>query len=191
VDAVTSVTELDALLEKVGALGFTVHMFRTDQHGPEVLAGVFQHPGCADVFVFASNEYAHAYRLPTGADTDVFAPTRVYWWYGASPVWTLRALLTLPEPGQSSAPDTLIPAAPGLGIPGDRMPVRMRRRAVTRRPTERPGTGDASTVAGGARSRADVPRAAPDVELPVDRDERAQLGSDAATLRSAGHLLAE
>jgi hypothetical protein len=127
-DAVASVTELDALLEKAGKLGFIVHMFRTDRHGPEVLAGVFQRSGYAGVFVFSSDEYAHAYRLPTDTDADVFAPTRVYWWYGASPVWTLRALLTLPEPGQPDAPDTLIAAPPSLGIPGDRMPVRVRRR---------------------------------------------------------------
>ena len=127
-DAVASVTELDALLEKAGKLGYLWHMFRTDQHGPEVLAGVYQRSGSADVFVFSSDEYAHAYRLPTDTDTDVFAPTRVYWWYGASPVWTLRALLTLPEPGRPDAPDTLIVAPPGLGIPGDRMSVRMRRR---------------------------------------------------------------
>lgn len=126
-DAVVSVTELEALLEKAGKLGFLVYMFRTDRHGPEVLAGVLQRSGYADVFVFCSDEYAHAYRLPTGTDTDVFAPTRVYWWYSASPVWTLRALLTLPEPGQPDAPDTLIAAPPSLGIPGDRMPVRVRR----------------------------------------------------------------
>jgi hypothetical protein len=80
------------------------------------------------VFVFSGAEHAHAYRLPTRADIDVFTPVRVYWWYGASPVWTLRALLTLPEPGQPDAPDMLIPAPSGLGIPGGRMPVRMRRR---------------------------------------------------------------
>jgi hypothetical protein len=121
------VTELEALLETAGRRGYLWHLFRIDRHGPEILAGVFQHPECADVFVLSGAEHAHAYRVPTRADTDVFAPTQVYWWYGASPVWTLRALLTLPEPGQ---PDMLTPAPPGLGIPGNRMPVRMRRRGV-------------------------------------------------------------
>jgi len=128
-DAVVNVTELDVLLETAGKRGFMWHMFRTDQHGPEVLAGVFQHPGCADVFVFSGGEHAHAYRLPTGRHADVFAPTQVYWWYGASPVWTLRAVLTLLEPGHPEAPDTLIPVPPGLGIPSNRIPVRMRRRS--------------------------------------------------------------
>lgn len=132
-DTTTDVTELDALLETAGKRGFTWHMFRTDQHGPEVLAGVFQHPHCADVVVVNSDGFAHAYRLPTDADTDVFVPTRVYWWYGASPVWTMRALLTLPDPSDSDAPNTLTPAPPWTGIPGDRTPVRMRSRRSVRR----------------------------------------------------------
>jgi len=122
------VTELDGLLETVGKRGYLWHMFRADQHGPEVLAGVLQHGGCADVFVFSGGDHAHAYRAPTGRHADVFAPIQVYWWYRASPVWTLRALLTLPAPGDPDAPDTLTPVPPGLGVPGDRVPVRIRRR---------------------------------------------------------------
>jgi hypothetical protein len=117
-DTTADVTELDALLETAGRRGYLWHMFRIDRHGPEVLAGVFQHPGRADVFVFSSDDQAHAYRLPTSADTDVFAPTLVYWWYVSSPVWTLRALLTLPAPGHPDAPGTLIPAPSTLGISG-------------------------------------------------------------------------
>jgi hypothetical protein len=120
-----AMTELDALLETAGKRGYLWHMFRTDQYGPEVLAGVCRHDGCVDVFVLSDTEHARAYRLPTEQDTDVFAPTWVHWWYAANPVWTLRALLTLPTP---DAPGTLYPAPPGLGIPGDRTPVRMRRR---------------------------------------------------------------
>ena len=129
-DTTTDVTELDALLEKAGKRGFTWHMFRTDQHGPEVLAGVFQHPGCADVFVFSGGEHAHAYRVPTGRHANVFAPTSVYWWYGAGPVWTLRAEQTLPEPGDPEAPEKLTPVPPGLGIPGNRTQVKVRRRGT-------------------------------------------------------------
>jgi hypothetical protein len=119
------VTELDALLETAGRRGYLWHMFRTDRHGPEVLAGVCRHDGCADVFVLLDTEHARAYRTPTGPDIDLFAPTLVFWWYGASPVWTLRALLTLPAPGAAGA---LVPAPAGLGIPGDRTPVRIRHR---------------------------------------------------------------
>lgn len=86
-------TELDALLTKAVELGFKLYEFHA-----EILAGVFQYSESADVFVFFDREHAHAYRLPTDSNTDIFAPTQVYWWYAASPVWTLRALLTLPDP---------------------------------------------------------------------------------------------
>lgn len=120
-------TELDVLLERAGRRGFLWHMFRDDGHGPDVLAGVFRYSACADVLVLTGDRYAHAYRLPTGVDTDVFAPSRVFWWYGAGPVWALRALLTLAGPDQPDAPRTLTPAPPGLGVRGDRVPVRVRR----------------------------------------------------------------
>ncbi|OLF06655.1 hypothetical protein BLA60_30790 [Actinophytocola xinjiangensis] len=124
-------TELDALLSEVGRRGFMWHLFRADRYGPEVLAGVFQHSGCADVVVLTDVECAHAYRLATGVDTDVFAPVRVSWWYVASPVWTLRALLTLAEPTDRHRPDPLV-APSGFGVPGDRVPVSLRRRPHTK-----------------------------------------------------------
>lgn len=125
---VADVDELDALLEKAGKLGYLWHLFRADHHGPEVLAGVRQRPGCADVFVLNDAQHAHAYRMPTDPESDVFAPRDVLWWYGASPVWTLRCLLTLPEPDHPAAPATLAAAPPGSGVPGGRMPLRLRRR---------------------------------------------------------------
>jgi len=60
-DVATGTTELDVLLATAGKRGYLWHMFRTDQHGPEVLAGIFQPSGCADVFVFSDREHAHAY----------------------------------------------------------------------------------------------------------------------------------
>jgi hypothetical protein len=120
--------ELDALLGEAGRRGFLVHMFRVDRRGPEVVASVFNWGGCSDVFVLSGTDHAQAYRMPTGPAADVFAPDHVVWWYRSSPVWTLRALLTLPEPGQPGAPVALSPAPPGLGVPGDRTPVRIRRR---------------------------------------------------------------
>lgn len=118
--------ELDALLDEAGRRGFLVHMFRVDRRGPEVVAWVFNWGGCADVFVLSGEEHAQAYRVSTGA--DVFAPDQVLWWYRSSPVWTLRALLTLAEPGRPDAPVIPSPAPPGLGVPGDRTPVRIRKR---------------------------------------------------------------
>jgi hypothetical protein len=120
-----SVTELDALLEKASKVGFIAQMFHPG-HGPDVLAIVYQWESCADVAVLFDDQHAQAYRMPTADDADMFAPTHVYWWYGASAVWTLRALLTLPAPGQPDAPHTLVPAPSGL--PHDRMSARMRPR---------------------------------------------------------------
>jgi hypothetical protein len=65
----------------------------------------------------------------------VFAPSLVHWWYGRNPaqpgtsmVWVLRALLTLPEPGDVLP---LAPAPDGTGVPGTRTPVRIGRRLAT------------------------------------------------------------
>lgn len=129
VGATVDVDELDALLEQVGKRGFTWHQFRVDQHGPDVLAGVFQWRGCADVLVLVDDEGTHAYRMPTDADTDVFAPMHVHWWYGGARVgmvWVLRALLTLPRSDQPDGLPPLIPAPPGTGVSGNRIPVTMR-----------------------------------------------------------------
>lgn len=118
--AAANVTELDALWEKAGTLGFTMHTFHTDRHGPAVTAMVHQWETCADVLVLVDDQHAHAYRTPTADNTDVFTPTHLYWWYEANAVWTLRALLTLPKPGHQNAPDTLVPAPSAAGIPGNR-----------------------------------------------------------------------
>jgi hypothetical protein len=130
-------SELDALLAEAGKRGFTWHQFRGDQHGPDVLAGVFQWDDCADVLVLTDECGSHAYRTPTDHATDVFAPTHVLWWYGGNQtrpgnamVWILRALLTLPRPEVLNALP-LVPAPVNTGVPGRRIPVRIRRRLLT------------------------------------------------------------
>ncbi|GAB3435181.1 hypothetical protein [Actinophytocola sediminis] len=140
-------TELDALIEVAAKRGYLWHQFRVDRHGPDVLAGAYQWALCADVVVLADERNSHAYRTPTGPTTDVFAPTRVHWWYGRSddsvappakpgqlrvlpgisPVWTLRALLTLPTPDEPGGLLPPMPAPKGTGVAGDRVPVRIRR----------------------------------------------------------------
>jgi hypothetical protein len=130
-DTRADVSEFDLLLESAGRRGFLWHMFRPDRHGPDAIAGVFGHDRCVDVFVLTGGEHAHAYRSPTGPRDDIFAPGQVFWWYSGNPVWTLRAVLALPEPGDHGAPDTLVTVPPGFGVPGARTPVRIRRRSVT------------------------------------------------------------
>lgn len=60
----------------------------------------------------------HAFRVDRhGPDIDIITPSQVYWSYAAGPVWTLRAFLTLAPPGHPDAPNDLIQAQPGLGLP--------------------------------------------------------------------------
>lgn len=121
--------ELDALLGEIGRRGYLLYSFRTDLHGPEILAAVYDYGGTADVVVLFAADHAVAYRTPTGPGLDVFAPERVYWMYGGSPIWTLRALLTLAPPADPHAPTALVEAPPGLRRPtAERLPVRIVRR---------------------------------------------------------------
>lgn len=129
--ATASVTELDGLLDQLGRRGFLMHAFRVDRHGPAILGYVYDWGGQADVLIIRGEEEAVAYRTPTGPDIDVFDPPRVYWWYGHTAVWTLRALLTLAPPGDPDASGVLSDTPPGHGIPADRRsPVRVRQRGT-------------------------------------------------------------
>ena len=76
---------------------------------------------------------ASAYRMPTFPDTDHFAPTLVCWQYHATAMWTLRAVLTLEDPGDPGAPTAILRPAAGCFIPAEvRRPVTVR---ATRRVT--------------------------------------------------------
>ncbi|MFL6145544.1 MAG: hypothetical protein ACJ72N_27250 [Labedaea sp.] len=122
-------TELDALLERLGRQRFLFHQFQGDQHGPEVLAAVYDWGGVADVVILYDQRVACGYRLPTGPDTDIFAPRLVYYWFMDCPVWTLRAILTLAAPGHPDAPAELLELPAGYGLPIERrLPVRVRMR---------------------------------------------------------------
>ena len=126
-------TELDALLAEAGRRGFLWHQFRVDEHGPDVLAGLYRWPTCADVVVLLDENTSHAYRVPLDA-ADVFAPTHVHWGYYQPPqvsaVWVLRALLTIPRPDEPGGLGPLTPAPEGTVVPGARVPVRLRRRST-------------------------------------------------------------
>jgi hypothetical protein len=121
------VDELDVLLTEVGKRGFLLHAFRTNLHGPEIVAFVSSYGGVADVLIIFDEQRASAHRVPTGPGIDVFAPPRVSWWYASSPVWTVRALLTLAPPDHPDAPAMLADTPPGYGLPAaGRLPVRIR-----------------------------------------------------------------
>jgi hypothetical protein len=128
--AAVAVDEIDALVDKAGRRGYLWHLFRVDRHGPEVLAGVLRWPTCADVVVLVDDQASHAYRLPAGGDE--FAPEWVHWFYGLSAevgmAWVLRALLTLPRPDEPGGLPRVVRAPRGIGVPGGRLPVVVRRR---------------------------------------------------------------
>lgn len=124
--------ELEELLTLLGKHRFTMHEFQPDRDGPEVLAAIREFRACADVVVMLDQQRACAWRTPRRPDLDLLAPTHVFWVYAANPVWTLRALLTLPPPGHPDAPADLIGAPDGLGLPTqNRKPARIRIRGHT------------------------------------------------------------
>lgn len=124
---VLAVNELDALIEEASRRGYRWHQFRSNHHGPDVLAGVFRWERCVDVVVLTDEKGTHAYRTPNDPDNDVFAPSHIHWWYGrcdgssalpgGSMVWILRALLTLPTPDEVGGFSPLMPAPKGTGVP--------------------------------------------------------------------------
>lgn len=117
---------LEDWLQQASERGFLWHQFRNDQHGPDYLAATLQRAGTADVLVLSGEDYAHAYRTPVASEEDVFRPSLVWWWYGHSPVWVVRAVLALPEPGHPDAPGHLMKVPAPTGVPGSLRPVKIR-----------------------------------------------------------------
>ncbi|ASU80020.1 hypothetical protein CDG81_19090 [Actinopolyspora erythraea] len=77
------------------------------EDGPCLMAAMFKWQACADVLILRDEHQATGYRVPTMDDSGVFNPDRVSYQYHASPLWTLRAILGLPEPGQPGSPMAL------------------------------------------------------------------------------------
>jgi hypothetical protein len=126
-------TEIDELLGELRCQGGVLYVFGP-KTGPQVVAHVFQWPTCADVVILRAEDNTTAYRTPTLPDTDVFAPKVVSWHYHSSAVWTLRAVLTLPPPGDPNAPIAVLPPDPLCGLPADIG------RPITIRPTSLTGS---------------------------------------------------
>ncbi|HKN51002.1 MAG TPA: hypothetical protein VJX66_00810 [Amycolatopsis sp.] len=122
---------LEELLNEVRRRKWVLHLFG-GRESPEIYAAVFQWETCADVVILRDEDHATAFRVPTFPGTDVFDPGVVTWQYHATPVWTLRAVLALPAPGESGAPlQALRPQA------DCRIPIELRQ-GVTIRPTGTP-----------------------------------------------------
>lgn len=122
--------ERDELLDRLGRQRFMAHAFRVDHHGPDILALVHDWGWTADVVILFDEAVACAYRTASGPGVDVFAPELVAWWYSSSLVWTLRAMIALPQPGHPAAPNQLLAPPRGYTLPkAGRMPVRVRMRS--------------------------------------------------------------
>ncbi|MEU8639717.1 hypothetical protein AB0C38_46630 [Amycolatopsis sp. NPDC048633] len=119
---------LEELLEELRRRKWVLHLFG-GREAPEIYAAVHTWPTCADVIILRDEHRASAYRVPTFPGTDVFSPRVVTWQYHATPVWTLRAVLTLSEPGTPGAPLQALRPQPQCHIPPEL------RQVVTIRPT--------------------------------------------------------
>lgn len=109
------------------------HYFGRDGYrAPDVMACVREWREAWDVVLLREGQPSVAYRVPITDGVDIFAPDAVTWAYGADrPEWTLRAVLTVPDPGDDSAHHRMTPPA-ACGIPADM------RRPVTVRPAAQP-----------------------------------------------------
>ncbi|MEA5358750.1 hypothetical protein VA596_04320 [Amycolatopsis sp., V23-08] len=107
---------LDDLLTELRRRKWTLYLFgRPDS--PDLYAATCRWLTYTDVLIIRDEHHATAYRTPTFPDTDVFRPSVVSWQYGADPLWTLRAVLTIGAPGQADAPFQVLAPAPDAGVP--------------------------------------------------------------------------
>lgn len=125
---------VDFWLDELRRRDWSLYFFGRDRIRPELIAAAWHWPYCADVVILRAENDATAFRTPTpnGRDMDVLGPEWVNWIYAGSAVWTLRAVLTLAEPGSPTAPLHLMTAPPSCRVPQDqRRPFTFRPRSHT------------------------------------------------------------
>lgn len=71
---------------------------------PELYASMFRYPAHADVLLLRNRDDATAYRVPVVGETSVFNPRMVVYQFHSSALWTLRAIMRLPAPGEPYSP---------------------------------------------------------------------------------------
>ncbi|MBB5158060.1 hypothetical protein [Saccharopolyspora phatthalungensis] len=110
---------LDGLLTELRRRQWTLIRWGP-QDAPALLAAMFKWETCADVLILRNENHATAYRVPITGDSGVFNPQAVSYQYHHSPLWTLRAILALPAPGNPGAPGmSERPKYPECAIPND------------------------------------------------------------------------
>ncbi|CRK59362.1 hypothetical protein [Alloactinosynnema sp. L-07] len=122
---------VDFWLHELRRRNWSLYFFGRDRARPELIAAVWHWPYCADVVILRSEGDAIAFRTPTpnGRDMDVLDPEWVNWVYRHTAVWTLRAVLTLADPGSPNALLHLMAAPECCRVPPEQ------RRPFTFRPT--------------------------------------------------------
>lgn len=91
--------ELEELLTELRRRRWTLIRWGPE-HAVDLLAATFRWDDCTDVLILRNNEHATAYRVPNSA--EVFNPEVVWYQYHNNPLWTLRAILSLPVPEESA-----------------------------------------------------------------------------------------
>jgi hypothetical protein len=123
--------EFEFLVELLGRQRFVNHEMGLAHDGrPNILGFVrVWSNGVADVVVIFDETAACAWRTVAGRNGDVFAPEVVSWSYAHNPVWTLRAVLSLPPPGHPDEPVAVMSLPAGCTVAaGARGNQRMRMR---------------------------------------------------------------
>ncbi|MEV6226828.1 hypothetical protein AB0L88_02905 [Saccharopolyspora shandongensis] len=114
-------SEIDQLLAELRRQGWAVWVFGP-KADPDIVAAVHRWQTCADVVILRGEDGEHdatAYRTPTLPGADPFVPELVSWQYHSSAVWTLRAALALPIPGDAQAPIAVLRPDPLCFLPAD------------------------------------------------------------------------
>lgn len=94
----TVAMSLDELLTELRVRRWT--LFRWGhEHDPALVAAVYKWNSSADVIILRRERTATGYRVPTRDDSEIFRPPMVSFQYHGPPLWVLRAILTLDEPG--------------------------------------------------------------------------------------------
>lgn len=131
-------SETDALLSELRHQGWGTWVFGP-KYGPDIVASVRRWPTCADVVILRGEDDATAYRGATLRNADPFMPELVSWQYHSSVVWTLRAVVALPAPGQIGAPLAVLrPDLPCFLPPDLGRPVSFRPPSITSKSLDLP-----------------------------------------------------